>query len=159
VVEIAEALIAARSIPSTTCREGVLERYLLHRTTAAYVRAYETLAANDPIRQASYLGALFRRETGLSVRQFLTRVRLDRASTLIREGVKIEAAALLVGYRSKKNFYRQFKRRFAMTPFAYGAAVGGGSRRGSLSLTICRTPSASTTAMLASPVPVSSTTI
>jgi two-component system, response regulator YesN len=72
-------------------------------------------------RQASYLGALFRRETGLSVRQFLTRVRLDRASTLIREGVKIEAVALLVGYRSKKNFYRQFKRRFAMTPFAYGA--------------------------------------
>jgi two-component system, response regulator YesN len=74
-------------------------------------------------RQASYLGALFRRETGLSVRQCLTRVRLDRASVLIREGVKIEAVAQLVGYRSKKNFYRQFKRRFAMTPFAYGAHV------------------------------------
>jgi len=74
-------------------------------------------------RQASYLGALFRRETGLSVRQCLTRVRLDRASVLIREGVKIEAVAQLVGYRSKKNFYRQFKRRFAMTPFAYGVHV------------------------------------
>jgi two-component system, response regulator YesN len=72
-------------------------------------------------RQASYLGALFRRETGLSVRQCLTSVRLDRASVLIREGVKIEAVSLLVGYRSKKNFYRQFKRRFAMTPFAYAA--------------------------------------
>lgn len=70
-------------------------------------------------RQASYLGALFRHETGLSVRQCLTRVRLDRASVLIREGVKIETVAQLVGYRSKKNFYRQFKRRFAMTPFAY----------------------------------------
>ena len=74
-------------------------------------------------RQASYLGALFRRETGLSVRQCLTRVRLDRASVLIREGVKIEAVSLLVGYRSKKNFYRQFKRRFEMTPFAYAAHV------------------------------------
>jgi two-component system, response regulator YesN len=73
-------------------------------------------------RQASYLGALFRRETGLSVRQCLTRVRLDRASVLIREGMKIEAVAQLVGYRSKKNFYRQFKRRFAMTPFAYAAS-------------------------------------
>jgi two-component system response regulator YesN len=72
-------------------------------------------------RQASYLGTLFRRETGLSVRQCLTRVRLDRASVLVRDGVKIEAVALLVGYRSKKNFYRQFKRRFAMTPFVYGA--------------------------------------
>ena len=74
-------------------------------------------------RQASYLGALFRRETGVSVRECLTRVRLDRAAVLIREGVKIEAVALLVGYRSKKNFYRQFKRRFAMTPFAYAASA------------------------------------
>ena len=75
--------------------------------------------ATELDRQASYLGALFRRETGLSVRECLTRVRLDRASALIRDGVKIEAVALLVGYRSKKNFYRQFKRQFAMTPFVY----------------------------------------
>ena len=81
-----------------------------------------TLAAGLD-RQPSYLGALFRRETGVSVRQCLTRVRLERASVLIREGVKIEAVALLVGYRSKKNFYRQFKRQFATTPFAYGIRV------------------------------------
>jgi two-component system response regulator YesN len=74
-------------------------------------------------RQASYLGAVFRREVGVSVRQCLTRVRLDHAATLIRDGVKIEAVALLVGYRSKKNFYRQFKRRYATTPFAYGTAA------------------------------------
>jgi YesN/AraC family two-component response regulator len=74
-------------------------------------------------RQAAYLGALFRREVGVSVRQWLTCVRLDHATGLIREGVKIEAVALLVGYRSKKNFYRQFKRRFSTTPFAYGMAI------------------------------------
>jgi two-component system response regulator YesN len=79
-------------------------------------------------RQASYLGGLFRREVGLSVRQRLTDVRLDRATMLIRDGVKIEAVALLVGYRSKKNFYRQFKRRFGMTPFAYGAAARAAAR-------------------------------
>jgi transcriptional regulator GlxA family with amidase domain len=33
--------------------------------------------------------------------------------------VKVEAVSLLVGYRSKKNFYRQFKRRFGTTPFAH----------------------------------------
>ena len=71
-------------------------------------------------RQASYLGSVFRRETGLSVRQCLTQVRLQHAAALIRDGVKIEAVALLVGYRSKKNFYRQFKRQFKMTPFVYG---------------------------------------
>jgi two-component system response regulator YesN len=70
-------------------------------------------------RQSAYLGHLFRRETGMTVREWLTRVRLDRAATLIRAGMKIEAVALTVGYRSKKNFYRQFRRRFATTPSAY----------------------------------------
>lgn len=73
-------------------------------------------------RQASYLGALFRQETGVSMHEWLTRVRLAHATALIREGVKIEAVALLVGYRSKKNFYRQFKSRFATTPLAHGHA-------------------------------------
>ena len=56
---------------------------------------------------------------GMSVHQWLTTVRLDRASTLIRDGVKVEAVSLLVGYRSKKNFYRQFKRRFGTTPIGH----------------------------------------
>ena len=71
-------------------------------------------------RQSAYLGHLFRTEVGMTVRQWVTQVRLERASTLIREGVKIEAVALIVGYRSKKNFYRQFRRKFATTPFEYG---------------------------------------
>ncbi len=71
-------------------------------------------------RQSAYLGQLFRREVGMTVRQWVTRVRLDHATVLIRDGVKIEAVALIVGYRSKKNFYRQFRRRFATTPFEYG---------------------------------------
>ncbi len=74
-------------------------------------------------RQSAYLGAMFRRVVGMSVHQWLTNVRLDRASALIREGVKVEAVSLLVGYRSKKNFYRQFKRRFGTTPFEHRNAT------------------------------------
>ena len=70
-------------------------------------------------RQSAYLGQLFRREVGLTVRQWLTRVRLEHAAALVREGVKIEAVALIVGYRSKKNFYRQFRRQFDSTPLEY----------------------------------------
>jgi len=77
-------------------------------------------------RQSAYLGGMFRRVVGMSVHQWLTNVRLDRASVLIRDGVKVEAVSLLVGYRSKKNFYRQFKRRFGTTPFEHrnGARTG-----------------------------------
>jgi transcriptional regulator GlxA family with amidase domain len=38
---------------------------------------------------------------------------------MIRAGVKIEAVALFVGYRSKKNFYRRFRRHFATTPLQF----------------------------------------
>jgi two-component system response regulator YesN len=74
-------------------------------------------------RQPAHLGSLFRREVGISARECLTRVRLARATELILTGVKIEAVALIVGYRSKKNFYRQFKRHFATTPEGYRMKV------------------------------------
>jgi len=78
-------------------------------------------------RQSAYLGGMFRRVVGMSVHQWLTNVRLDRASVLIRDGVKVEAVSLLVGYRSKKNFYRQFKRRFGTTPFEHRTAARTGA--------------------------------
>ena len=70
-------------------------------------------------RQPGYLGSLFHTERGMTVREYVTRVRMARAEKLVRAGVKIEAVALSVGYRSKKNFYRQFRRRFGTTPDRY----------------------------------------
>src|SRR3954467_5659466 len=77
-------------------------------------------------RQSAYLGKLFRDEIGVTVHEYVTRARMMYGASLVRSGVKIEAVALDLGYRSKKNFYRQFKRRFGMTPEAYrhDGAVG-----------------------------------
>jgi transcriptional regulator GlxA family with amidase domain len=47
------------------------------------------------------------------------RTRVERASRAIRAHEKVEAVALEVGYRSKKNFFRQFRRRFGTTPAKY----------------------------------------
>jgi AraC-like DNA-binding protein len=69
------------------------------------------------------LAALFRRELAMTVREYLTRARLRRALELILDGQKIEAVSLMVGYHSKKNFYRQFKARVGVTPSAYRAAL------------------------------------
>jgi PAS domain S-box-containing protein len=70
-------------------------------------------------RQSAYLGRLFRDEVGVTVHEYVTRSRMTNGAAQVRAGVKIEAVALLLGYRSKKNFYRQFKRRFGLTPQAY----------------------------------------
>jgi PAS domain S-box-containing protein len=69
--------------------------------------------------QSAYLGRLFREEVGVTVHEYVTRARMANGAAQVRSGVKIEAVALDLGYRSKKNFYRQFKRRFGMTPEAY----------------------------------------
>ena len=74
-------------------------------------------------RSKRHLAALFRQELAMTLHDYLTRVRLRRAVELIREGKKIEAVSLLVGYRSKKNFYRHFKALTGMTPMAYRAAL------------------------------------
>jgi YesN/AraC family two-component response regulator len=70
-------------------------------------------------RQSSYLGRAFRQEIGVTVHEYITRARMEYGAAHVRAGVKIEAVALDSGYLSKKNFYRQFKRRFGMTPVAY----------------------------------------
>jgi AraC-like DNA-binding protein len=95
----------------------VIQRSFADRVTL------DTLAVTID-RQAAHLGRLFRQEVGMTVREFVTRARLHEATRLICSGVKIEAVSLTVGYRSKKNFYRQFKRRFAVTPEAYRQQFG-----------------------------------
>lgn len=62
------------------------------------------------------LGRQFHQEVGVSVHSYVTTVRLKHAARLIAANVKVEAVALGVGYRSKKNFYRQFTRHFGVTP-------------------------------------------
>ena len=113
--------------PGTSAAEEHVRR-MLNRIEQSYSEpiTLHSLAA-ELHRQSAYLGGMFRRVVGMSVHQWLTNVRLDRASVLIRDGVKVEAVSLLVGYRSKKNFYRQFKRRFGTTPFEHRTAARTGA--------------------------------
>jgi AraC-like DNA-binding protein len=74
------------------------------------------------------LARLIRRETGLSLHAHLMRLRLAHAAREVRAGDKIEAVMLGVGYRGKRNFYRQFKARFGMTPGRWRAESTRGRR-------------------------------
>jgi AraC-like DNA-binding protein/two-component sensor histidine kinase len=114
----APSVDAAEHIAVPAAQEHV--RRMLDRIEQSYSEPITLRSLSAELhRQSAYLGGMFRRVVGMSVHDWLTTVRLDRASTLIREGVKVEAVSMLVGYRSKKNFYRQFKRRFGTTPFEH----------------------------------------
>lgn len=64
----------------------------------------------------THLARVFRKETGRTMRDYLQQVRLTRAVSGLREGDKVEAVMLDVGYRSKANFRRLFKSRLGASP-------------------------------------------
>lgn len=70
-------------------------------------------------RRAGYVAARFREETGVTIHHRLTQVRLRAATRLLVDGHKVYSVAALVGYRSRKAFYRQFEAAYGMTPGAY----------------------------------------
>jgi AraC-like DNA-binding protein len=63
------------------------------------------------------LARQFRSQYGISIHSFLTAQRLRAAALLLAdEHAKVEAVSALVGYRSKKNFYAEFRRSTGVTP-------------------------------------------
>jgi len=72
-------------------------------------------------RHEAYIARAFRRQTGMTMRDYLRTLRLFRAVELIRAGEKIDAAMLNVGYRSKRTFYGDFRASLGVTPGKYRA--------------------------------------
>jgi excisionase family DNA binding protein len=67
----------------------------------------------------SLVAATVKHHLGMTTHRYIVRMRIRRAAELIAQGDKIEAVMLSVGYRSKKNFYRQFKIETGLTPAVY----------------------------------------
>jgi AraC-like DNA-binding protein len=58
----------------------------------------------------------FHHRFGIHFHEYLRAIRVERGLDLVREGMKIEAAAPAVGYKSKKNFYRAVRQVTGLTP-------------------------------------------
>lgn len=67
----------------------------------------------------NYLSAVFRQYTGVSIVEYLTRIRIESAQRLLKEDLPISKVAELSGFHSECLFYRKFKDHTGMTPMAY----------------------------------------
>ena len=81
-------------------------------------------------RQASMSVAAFRNNfklvTASSPLQYLKRIRLDRARSLMaHDGYNASTAARAVGYESPSQFSREFKRLFGATPIEEAGQMRG----------------------------------
>jgi len=69
---------------------------------------------------SSHFRSIFRRETGLSAGQWLTRMRMIEARRLLRESPwPVKQIASTIGYSDVVAFHRAFKRSTGETPAAY----------------------------------------
>jgi AraC-like DNA-binding protein len=74
----------------------------------------------------SALTTVFTETTGMSPYQFVKRMRLDRAGTLlVEQDLNVGEVAHQVGYASLSHFINEFKRYFGATPRNYAAAQQG----------------------------------
>lgn len=103
--------IGARSRLVEDAVQFIHEHYAESVTTAVIAAALG--------QSKRHVVTIFRRQTGQTIHEYLTYVRLRHGLELLKQGYKIEAVSLMVGYRSRKNFYRHFKAFLGMTPHTY----------------------------------------
>lgn len=68
---------------------------------------------------SSYLGKLFKQETGESYHAYLDRVRIEKAKKLLETDVKIYSVASECGFQSNEYFSNKFKKYVGISPQAY----------------------------------------
>lgn len=68
----------------------------------------------------SHMCMLFKKETGTTVNQYVTEVRMERALRLLKEGrLGVGRICELSGYKDSSYFGRAFRKKFGMTPLEY----------------------------------------
>lgn len=92
-------------------------RAILDLIERRYVEPLRIDALAEYVRRGrAQVASQFRRETGFTIHRYLTHVRMRHAASLLRNGEKVEAVMLLVGYNSKKSFYSHFRAHTGSTP-------------------------------------------
>ena len=71
----------------------------------------------------NYLCSVFRKYTGMSIFDYLTRIRVESAQRLLREGLPVSTVAEMSGFHSERLLYQKFKEQTGMTPKAYAKAT------------------------------------
>lgn len=68
---------------------------------------------------SSYLSVLFKKEMGETITEFVNRIRIEKAKSLLQQGFKVTDIAQRVGYQNPSYFANQFKKAVGYTPAEY----------------------------------------
>lgn len=68
--------------------------------------------------ERSYLYRVFKKTTGIGIKDYITKTRMNEAKALLLKGVSVGSAARAVGYRDQFNFSKAYKAYFGVAPKA-----------------------------------------
>jgi two-component system response regulator YesN len=68
---------------------------------------------------SAYLGKVFKQSTGEYFNTYLDKVRIERAKTLLEQGMKVYQVAEQVGYANVDYFHTKFKKYVGTSPTSY----------------------------------------
>ena len=74
----------------------------------------------------NYFSFVFRRDTGVTLSEYIERARMRRACQLLRAGCSVVRTASLLGYSDAGYFSRAFKKATGQAPLAYRRQAGDG---------------------------------
>lgn len=72
----------------------------------------------------SYFSNLFKKVTGMTIPQFVTAERMEKAKEMLIEGMQVQEISLAVGYEDRPYFSELFKRHTGMTPSEFRQLYG-----------------------------------
>ncbi len=119
---IATELDAVKESHNTALVEQVIDH--IRESYAKYDFSVATMAAELDV-SSSYLSRFFRNQTGVTISEYVTRVRMERARSLLSQTTKsVHEIGLEVGYYDTSNFIRRFKVVEGRTPGEYRLLYG-----------------------------------
>jgi YesN/AraC family two-component response regulator len=124
------------------CQLALINRKALIKVESIKHAIYDMINADEPSRlktsayisnrckaNYNYLSNLFMKETGCSIREFINKYRVERASQLIEQGLyKLTDIAYMLHYSSMSHFSNQFRKYAGIRPSAYRRKVHGKER-------------------------------
>ena len=66
--------------------------------------------------ERSYLYRIFKKRYGVGIKDYITALRLEKATEFLRSGFTVKESAHLVGYEDEFNFSKAFKKRYGFAP-------------------------------------------
>ena len=94
-------------------RRYIRYNYMMDITAASVAREFGF--------ERSYLYRIFSKKYGVGIKEYIVKIRMEKAKELLLSGMGVAECAHIVGYEDEFNFSRMYKKYYGMSPKYYAA--------------------------------------